>query len=258
MNEPLVSVIIPAYNSERYLTQCLNSVIAQTYQNWEAIIVCSPSTDRTINIACNYTDPRVEIIIEGTKTNCATARNTGLESCHGEYITFLDSDDWWCEDRLQELVWVMESDPTIQWAVHHMIMHQGDITWPSTEHPREKHRIEGINAMLFRRELLYKIRRKWGYVFNEKMNSVDDADLVIRMRDEPSIVIEKYLYHYRYNPDGLTSGTSQSKMFYIIMGIATRNKCYDIIPVYVKDIVIITFNNLFGCDIVKWKRSVLK
>lgn len=92
---PLVSVIVPVYNVENYLTRCLDSILGQTYQNLEIILVDDGSTDRSGEICRRYAamDPRIQLIVQENRGPSA-ARNTGLDRMTGEYVTFVDSDDY--------------------------------------------------------------------------------------------------------------------------------------------------------------------
>ena len=92
---PLVSVIIPVYNVRTYLPQCLDSVINQSYRNLEILIIDDGSTDGSGRICDQYARKDERIRVFHTKNRgLASARNLGLEQIHGEYISFLDSDDW--------------------------------------------------------------------------------------------------------------------------------------------------------------------
>ena len=95
MNPPKISVIVPVYNTEEYLEQCLNSLISQTYKNLEIICVNDGSTDKSSNILENYSklDERIKIINQENQGFTA-ARNRGLKEISGDWIAFLDSDDW--------------------------------------------------------------------------------------------------------------------------------------------------------------------
>ena len=94
-DEPLVSVIIPVYNVSRYLPQCLDSVISQTWRNLEIIIIDDGSTDDSGRICDQYAkrDDRIKVI-HSPNRGLASARNLGLENIRGQYISFIDSDDW--------------------------------------------------------------------------------------------------------------------------------------------------------------------
>lgn len=92
---PLLSIIIPVYNVENYLAQCLDSVLNQSYSNIEIVLVNDGSTDKSADICESYAkkDSRIKLIHK-ENGGLSSARNTGLESISGEYVAFLDSDDW--------------------------------------------------------------------------------------------------------------------------------------------------------------------
>jgi len=98
----LISVIMPAYNSERFIAESIESVLAQTYTNWELIIVDDGSTDETGNIAMQFTtrDNRIKYIFQENKKQGA-ARNSGIRQSNGTLIAFLDSDDIWVAKKLE-------------------------------------------------------------------------------------------------------------------------------------------------------------
>ena len=92
---PLVSVIIPVYNVSRYLPQCIDSVVAQTYQNLEIVIIDDGSTDESGSICDQYAKRYDRIqVIHSENLGLASARNRGLENTCGDYLLFIDSDDW--------------------------------------------------------------------------------------------------------------------------------------------------------------------
>ena len=94
MNE-LVSIVVPIYNVEKYLSKCIDSLISQTYKNLEIILVNDGSTDQSGEIAQQYAkqDSRIRYIVQKNK-GLGGARNTGLEYAKGNYILFIDSDDY--------------------------------------------------------------------------------------------------------------------------------------------------------------------
>ena len=105
MCKPLVSVIVPIYNAEAFLGYCLNSLVRQTYTNWQAILIDDGSTDRSRDIAQRYArlDSRFRVftIPNGGVSN---ARNVGLEHAEGTYLHFLDSDDVLAAETLERQV----------------------------------------------------------------------------------------------------------------------------------------------------------
>ena len=102
----LISIIIPSYNSATFISQTIESVLAQSYQDWEMIIVDDCSSDNSIDIIKNYTKKNSAIKLITLNKNCgvANARNVGLENAKGDYIAFLDSDDLWDKNKLQEQI----------------------------------------------------------------------------------------------------------------------------------------------------------
>ncbi len=108
----LISIITPAYNAEKFIGSTIESVLLQTYQNWEMIIVDDCSTDNTVKVVeeyCNI-DSRIRIIKHSKNQGVAAARNTALSKAKGEYIAFLDSDDIWMPQKLDSQYHYMEDN----------------------------------------------------------------------------------------------------------------------------------------------------
>ena len=99
MSYPSISVIMPVYNVERYVSEAIVSVLAQTFTDFELIIVDDGGTDRSMDICRSYDDPRIRIISQPNR-GLAGARNTGIAASRGEYIALLDSDDSWKPEKL--------------------------------------------------------------------------------------------------------------------------------------------------------------
>jgi glycosyltransferase involved in cell wall biosynthesis len=107
-----VSVIIPAYNSSRWIAQTISSVQKQTYSNLEIIVVNDGSTDHTVQIVKTINDPRLSIYCQA-HIGVSAARNVGIEHATGEFIAFLDADDLWREDMIENHVAALQDNP---WA----------------------------------------------------------------------------------------------------------------------------------------------
>lgn len=102
--KPLISVIIPIYNSEKYFDRCLNSILNQTYQNIEILLINDGSIDNSAKL-CDMVamkDKRIKVVHQ-TNKGVSSARNRGLDIANGEYITFIDSDDWIDRDAIEYL-----------------------------------------------------------------------------------------------------------------------------------------------------------
>jgi len=97
---PLVSVIIPTYNHAHCLGRALESVLAQSYGNWEAIVIDNHSSDNTDEVLSCFADPRIRVLKIHNHGVIAASRNAGIKAAKGEWIAFLDSDDWWDGGKL--------------------------------------------------------------------------------------------------------------------------------------------------------------
>ncbi|GAA0483979.1 glycosyltransferase family 2 protein [Alkalibacterium sp. m-11] len=106
MTKNLVSIITPVYNAEKYLGETISSVLAQTYKNFEYILVDDCSTDASAKIINNFAlkDNRVKYVKLERNSGAAVARNTGLEKAQGAFIAFIDSDDKWYNSKLEKQV----------------------------------------------------------------------------------------------------------------------------------------------------------
>lgn len=103
MNNPLFSIVIPTYNRGNLIGRCIDSIIAQTYTNWEAIIVDNYSDDNTEEVVLSYKDDRIRFIKNHNYGVIAVSRNKALDMAKGDWICFLDSDDAWFPNKLQEI-----------------------------------------------------------------------------------------------------------------------------------------------------------
>jgi glycosyltransferase involved in cell wall biosynthesis len=108
----LVSIITPLYNSEKYIKYAINSVIEQTYKFWELIIIDDKSTDKSFEIASEYSkyDNRIKVYRNENNKGAAFSRNQGLKIAKGRYIAFLDSDDMWLPNKLKSQIEFMKNN----------------------------------------------------------------------------------------------------------------------------------------------------
>lgn len=108
----LVSIITPSYNSARFIAETIESVLTQTYQNWELLITDDCSNDNTVSIVRKYCekDPRIKLFVLEHNSGAAIARNNSIKQAKGKYIAFLDSDDIWLPQKLEKQIQFMESN----------------------------------------------------------------------------------------------------------------------------------------------------
>lgn len=129
----LVSVIMPAHNSQAVLGESVQSVLAQTYSDWELLIVDDASTDDTLESARAYarSDPRIRIVPLARNVGVAAARNRGIEAAQGQYIAFLDSDDLWLADKLKIQIGFMKTlDAAFSFAEYRRFNAAGKLSRP--------------------------------------------------------------------------------------------------------------------------------
>ncbi|MFW7410996.1 glycosyltransferase family 2 protein [Vagococcus fluvialis] len=113
MNEPLVSIIMPAYNAGKFIKEAINSVQKQNYNNWELLVCDDCSTDNTVRIveSIKKLDSRIKLLKLEENSGAAIARNTSIEKAKGVYIAFLDSDDLWNTTKLRKQIeFMMKND----------------------------------------------------------------------------------------------------------------------------------------------------
>ena len=96
---PLISVVVPMYNVAAYINRCLDSILAQSFEEFEVICVDDGCTDNTVELVEQYDDERIRLVRQENK-GLAAARNTGINASHGSFVAFCDSDDFWREDKL--------------------------------------------------------------------------------------------------------------------------------------------------------------
>ena len=113
MNSPLVSIVMVNYNHDDFLQEAISSVLEQTYQNWELILVDDGSTDRSGDIIRSFQDPRIKPVYLEKNRHICVATNTGFSRVGGAYVARLDSDDVWRPDKLEHQVAYMEAHPDI-------------------------------------------------------------------------------------------------------------------------------------------------
>ena len=119
-----VSIVTPSYKSEKFIAECIESVLSQTYDNWEMIIMddCSPDNSNEIIKQYVQKDSRIQLIELKENSGPAVARNKAIELAQGRYIAFLDSDDLWLDEKLQkQLAFMEENDLALTYSSYKLI-----------------------------------------------------------------------------------------------------------------------------------------
>lgn len=216
MEKGLISVIVPVYNIEKYLPRCIDSILDQTYKNWEAIFVNDGSTDNSLKILEEYKkrDKRI-IIIDKKNAGSGAARNDGIENSRGEYVAFLDSDDWYEKNFLEKLynnLTENNSDVAIcnpKMAYDDMSKNKKINTYffKEIEMNKTPEKILGILAMpvvwnkLYKKEIIVKNEIKFpNYSFCEDVEFLYKTFLYVNKVSK----IEDDLYNYYQRKDSVT------------------------------------------------------
>lgn len=190
---PLVSVIMPAYNAEKYISFSIESVISQTYPNIELLVIDDGSTDDTKLIAQTYVEKnknRVTYIFQ-ENAGPAKARNNGIESAKGEWVSFLDSNDYWIKDHVQLMMDKALSDEEIDLVYGSKIwVDQNGNDWPAELQPNYDMPEGWIFAEMFKNNLMSTpsvlVRRKklldlGSFNESQTLRVAEDYDLWLRI-----------------------------------------------------------------------------
>lgn len=177
-DKPLISIILPLYNGKKYISRAIKSIIAQTYKNWELLIIDDGSTDGAADwIATNY--PMANITRQ-TNAGVAAARNTGINLSKGDIITFIDQDDEWLPAKLARQWDVLKQHPYIGFVTcNHMLRSDEGYTFPSAlRHTGAAHRSFIPSALMVRRHALLTVKG-----FDTSLELGSDMDIIRRLRN---------------------------------------------------------------------------
>lgn len=206
---PKVSIIIPAYNAMTYLPETLESVLQQTFTDFEVLIVNDGSSDHILKWACGIVEPRVKLISQENQ-GVSAARNTGITHTQGEYIAFLDADDLWESTKLEKQVRYLEENPAIglvhTWII--LIDEQGKSLGRVISSHAEgnawkqvvEHNPIQTSTVLVRRCCLETVG-----VFDQNVRSAEDWELWVRIASRYLLaVVKEPLVFYRLHSHNTT------------------------------------------------------
>ena len=214
INNPLLSIIIPVYNSERFLKECLDSVLFQSFSDFEVIVVDDGSTDSSIQIEEEYSKDSRFVIISQSNAGQGAARNRALDIAKGKYITFLDSDDAMKPDFLKETLSKIEDGKYDIVVTNYDYINEQSEFLGNRSNKRENYTLDGYEALLemfydenvhigpwaklYKREVFEKERFKSCYC--------EDADILERIikKNQSILYISDSLFKYRIRNDADT------------------------------------------------------
>lgn len=246
MNNPKISIITPVYNVEKYLRKCLDSILSQTYQNWETILVDDGSTDQSGVICDEYAakDTRF-VVVHKHNGGVSSARNSGIEKACGEWFLFMDSDDMLYEYTLDSFINRINDEIDSVCGGYIEIDEANDSIQKYSSSRRYELLIERDDA------LIDFYRHSYGDMFNGYLwNRILRADIIkknhLRFREdiyikEDGLFLVQYfcrccghhlytsllLYKYRINPNGAMSQYDKSFNKKSLSNLYARCLCYN-------------------------------
>ena len=203
--EPLVSVVIPVFNGERFLREAVESVLAQKYSPLEIIMVDDGSTDGTADVARSL--PETVRYLHQTNQGPAAARNRGIERAQGSLIAFADADDLWPEDKLALQLPYLMRDPAAEIVMGRI--QQVLLSETGAENFAEPAFSVNLGSAIIRKSVFERVG-----LFDETMRYSEDVDWFMRAREGGAaiVTIDAVTLLYRQHDQNMTRGKSTSEL----------------------------------------------
>ncbi|SFE21566.1 glycosyltransferase [Peptostreptococcus sp. D1] len=233
--DKFVSVILPAYNSGKYIKSCIDSILNQSYENFELIIVDDGSIDDTQEIISDYVDKKIKYIYQNNK-GVSSARNTGIKNASGELVTFIDADDMMSKYQLEIMAKYFCDGVDMVMCRYHRFSKMEELADKSCDQRMEEDDVSNISRA-DASKLIHLGSSYAGYVWNKmyRMNKISELFFAdkgngMAFREDIAMcedllfnsiyidscdnicVLNKKLYYYFENKDGISSGGYSSKL----------------------------------------------
>ncbi len=232
--QPLVSVIMPAYNAEKFIAESIQSVFAQTYRNWELIVVDDGSTDKTAEIALlRAKDGRLNYFFQ-PNGRLGKARNTGIQNASGSLIAFLDSDDLWLPEKLERQIQTLhETGVNVIYNEADVFYEPGSIPGPTEfsiyagriEGPRMFDLLLGLNRIPVSSVVVQTDRLKRAGPFEESLpyHGCEDYDLWLKLAAGGAVFYGMTDKLIRYRRHQMSMTHKESKVLEPMLRVVSRH-----------------------------------
>lgn len=266
----MVSIIVPVYNVEKYISQCLDSLVNQTYKNIQIIIVIDGTKDNSEKIVLSYAknDSRIQIFSRSENKGLLATRQEGLSYATGDYITFVDSDDWIDLDMIEKMIYHVEK-------TNAEIIKCG--YYREFENSQELFQLTPIDKTIYQKQFndeFYPIlleKTSFNNICTElikreiiDISKIDTSvsmgeDLLFNLYLYPKIkkvmLLEECYYHYRYNDNSITTNISLEKSIKNFTDLLKVNEMVKMIVIKQNDL---NLKKLFDIRMIKflWDQSI--
>ena len=286
MMEEKISVIVPVYNVEDYIERCVESILKQTYTNFELILINDGSTDASGKLCDLFASKNDNIrVFHIENKGVSNARNLGIEQSLGNWLTFIDSDDFVTNDYLETLIGAVEGDASVGFSIaclHHI--KNGEVTelsvlsgkkerWSAEQTMKELLATTRTSffpvAKLFKKEILSS------FTFNTDYHLAEDAlfltEVLLNTRCS-SVFVDKPIYYYDHREGSATTSVTKhvfdtievykiiiSEVFQIFPKLKTElvnRECWSYITVY--DKIIFTDSSQYPTEKIKLRKWIIK
>jgi len=240
--EPLISVVLPVFNGEKYIATAIKSVLNQSFHNIELLVIDDGSRDSTREIVSKFNDDRVHYIYQANK-GPASARNNGIERARGDYLAFIDCDDNWYCDKLQKQLEYMKKSPSLSavYCKHNLVFQNPDkkYNWVRELDDQKRRPNETISSLFIKKDLFNKIGK-----FVDGFKVAEDTDFYMRLCESSFKfeIMDDCLLDILNHDDNISQNIERNRkfMFQVLAISIKRKKEYDNIKI---SVIITAYNS---------------
>ena len=266
--KPLISVIMNCYNGEKYIYKSVRSILSQSYKNLELIFWDNCSTDKSLKIVKNFKDKRIRYFKSDKFLNLYDARNLAIKKANGEFVTFLDTDDWWKKNKIiKQLDKIKNSNDNVKliYSNFYIYKNKKNHIFSKKNLPEGKITQNLLNSYCVGLLTIFAKKEIFNQnIFDKKLNIIGDFDFVIRVSKKYNIsCVQEPLAFYRihknnYSLNNLNMFISELKYWLkknektLKKNFSIKNQYYFLYKLKLKKILAyLNFKNYIG-RVVQW------